>query len=218
MCQREEKLLDLIAAGRRRRAPADPRLLIGIGLVIASVAGVVGLLAAVDTRVTVFAAASTLAPGERVERADLVERSVALEAAERLYLDPHDLGEGGLVAMVPVRAGELVPRSAVADAAGDASTMLVVEPASLMSSSVRPGSLVEVWASPADSDTGGFGPPAMLVRNAVVAGLIDGDGLTGSAPAGVELSVQREQITRILQSQADGDHLSVVPAGLPLGD
>ena len=41
----------------------DVRLLIGIGLVVASVAGVVAIVSAADRRVTVYAAADTLAPG-----------------------------------------------------------------------------------------------------------------------------------------------------------
>lgn len=202
----------------RRHPAVDPRLFIGVGLVIASVAGVVGLLAAVDTRVTAFAAASTLAPGERVERDDLVERTVSLDGADRFYLGADDLPEGGLVAVLAVREGELVARSAVADAADAASTTIVIEPVSPVSSSVRTGSLVEVWASPVDADDGGFGPPVVLVQDAVVARLVADEGLSGAARGVVEVRVQRDRIARVLQAQADGDILSVVAAGLPLGE
>lgn len=198
-----------------RLLKVDPRLLIGVGLVVASVAGVAGLVAAVDTRETVYVAASHLAPGERIEQSDLVGRSLSLEGSTQLYLGPGDLPENGLVAVHAVGKGELVPRSAVGDDVGMSSTALVIESESRVSSRVQPGSIVEVWATPADPGTGRA--PAVLVQSAVVTGVIDDDGLVSDrSGAAVEVQVERGRLARLLQALADGDLLSVVPAGLPL--
>lgn len=203
------------AGGRRR---VDPRLLIGIGLVAASVAGTGGLVAAVDTRRTVLAAASALAPGDRVERDDLVERSVALDGAEGLYLAPRDLPADGFVVVEAVQRGELVPRSAVADSDAHRSTVLVIESVTPVASGVRVGSPIEVWASAVD-DGSRAGAPTVLVPEGVVTRVIPADGLMSAASGGaVEVRVPRSRVAGILQAQANGDLLAVVPAGLPLGD
>ncbi|MEO6114916.1 MAG: hypothetical protein ABIP33_00905 [Pseudolysinimonas sp.] len=74
------------ASPRRRRSAPDLRLVLGVLLVVGSVAGVYGIVAAADRRVTVYAAASALTPGERIDAGDLVRRSVALDGSDRLYL------------------------------------------------------------------------------------------------------------------------------------
>jgi hypothetical protein len=194
------------------------RLALGLVLVAASVAGVVALVGALDTRTTVYAAASALSPGEHIHRADLVERQVSLDGADTLYLGAGDVPADGLVVVRAVRDGELLPRTAVGDAAGVRSTALVLELTAPASSSVLPGTSVDVWASPAEADGRGFGAPLVLVSDAVVVRVLDDDGLVSGGDAGrVEVLVPRGKVARVLQAQASGDALAVVPAGLPLG-
>lgn len=200
----------------RGRAAFDPRLLIGLVLVAASVVGVVGLLTAVDHRTRVYAAATPLNPGDRIGREDLVERTVALDGAETLYLKADELPEGGLIVVRTVRDGELLPRTAVGDAASARSTSLVLELASTVSGSVQPGASVDVWSTSLDADTREFGAPTVLVPDAVVVRVIEDDALVSSSSGGaVEVLVPRSRVARILQAQAAGDVLAVVAAGLP---
>ncbi|MBN9141024.1 MAG: hypothetical protein J0H23_09385 [Micrococcales bacterium] len=207
-----------VTASRRRRGAIDMRLVVGLVLVAASVAGVVALVGALDRRTTVYAAASALSPGDRIDRGDLVERSVALDGADALYLREGELPADGLVVVRAVRDGELLPRAAVGDAAGVRSTALVLELAAPASSSVRSGATVDVWASPAHADGRGFGAPVVLVADAVVVRVVEDDGLVAARGGGaVEVLVPRGRVARVLQAQANGDALAVVPAGLPLG-
>ena len=111
---------------RRRRFVPDLRLVIGLVLVAVSVAGVVGIVAASDRRTVVYAAASTLSPGDRIDLGDLVARSVALDGADELYLTAADLPADGLIVRESVRDGELVPRGAVGGTAGLRSTAIVI--------------------------------------------------------------------------------------------
>ncbi len=116
-------------APRRRRPVLDPRLAIGVLLVAASVAGVVGIVAMSDRRTSVYAAASALSPGDRVDASELVRRSVALDGSDALYLSAGELPPGGLVVTHPLARGELVPASSVGSTAGVSSTSIVLEPA-----------------------------------------------------------------------------------------
>ncbi|MCS0500244.1 hypothetical protein [Protaetiibacter mangrovi] len=207
-----------LTATPRRRAAIDIRLLIGLALVVASVAGVVALVGAVDARTPVYAAAGALSPGDRVDDTDLVVRSVSLDGADGLYLRVGELPDGGLVVVQPVRDGELLPLAALGETAGVRSTALVIELGTSPSSAVQAGATVDVWASPADADGRGYGAPIVLVADAIIVRVVVDDGLVSSSGGGaVEVLVPRSRVARVLQAQAAGDALAVVPAGLALG-
>lgn len=205
-------------AKTRRRLALDVRLLLGVALVAASVVAVTVLVGAADARVAVYAAAEALAPGDRVDAADLVERSVALDGAEELYLLVGELPEDGFVVAQPVAAGLLVPRSAAGSPDGVRATSLVLRLAGPVSTVVGTGSLVDVWGVAAPDD-GEAGVPLVLAAQATVVRVLDDETAiagSGAASATVEVLVPRTRVARLLQAIANGDALAVVPSGLPL--
>ena len=215
------------SASRRRRFTVDVRLLIGIALIALSVAGVLTIVTAADRRVSVYAAADTLAPGDRFDTGQLLVRQVTLDDAQGLYISASDVPDDGLVATAVVRRGELIPRSAVATAAGNRSTSLVLELSGEVSASVVPGAAVDIWSSAtvsADATVGssgfgasGFGPPTVLVADAIVVRVVEPDGIVSAADGrSVEVQLPRSRVARLLQAIANGDALAVVPAGIPL--
>lgn len=219
----------------RRRAP-DLRLVLGVLLVVGSVAGVLGVVSAADQRVTVYAAASTLTPGQRIDRGDLVERAVALDGSESLYLRLGELPRDGLVVTEAVAEGQLLPTSAVGSALGVRSTSVVLQLATRVSGAVVPGALVDLWSAPkgssqsaaragtsATEETGASLTPAPLVPTVLVAGatvvrVIDASGSFASDSKGsqLEVLVPRGKVARVLQAIADGDALAALPAGIPI--
>jgi len=208
----------------RRRFAIDVRLVVGMLLVAGSVAAVTMLVGAADTRVAVYAAAEALAPGDRIRAGDLVERSVALDGAEDLYVRVGTIPADGIVVAQPVGAGQLVPRSAAGSTDGIRATSLVLRLAGPVSTVVGTGSLVDVW-SVALTDRGAVdatrsGAPIVLASQATVVRVIESDtfmaGSAGDAST-VEVLVPRTRVARLLQAIAHGDALAVVPSGLPLG-
>jgi hypothetical protein len=213
----QEMTMSTPASRPRRRFALDVRLVLGLLLVAASVVGTTVLVGAADARIQVYAAPAALAPGDRVEAADLVERSVALDGADDLYLRVGDVPQGGFVVAQPVAAGQLVPLSAAGSADGERATSLVLRLAGPVSSVVEPGSLVDVWgvAVPAQGETG---TPIVLSSGATVVRVLDDESLVGASgpAASVEVLVPRTRVARLLRAIASGDALAVVPAGLPL--
>lgn len=207
----------------RRRPAFDVRLLIGLALVVGSVAGVLAIVSAGDRRTTVYAAASSLSPGDRIDDDDLVLKQVSLDNAEALYLAPGDVPDAGLVVGAVVRSGELVSKAAVASVEGERSSSLVLELSGRVSAAVVPGAMVDVWAAPRSAgevaSQGAFGPPVVLTADAVVIRVVDDEGIVAASDGdAVEVLVPRSRIARLLQAIANGDALAVVPAGLALGD
>lgn len=202
------------STARVRRILLDPRLLIGIVLVVASVAGVVAIVTASDRTHEVYVAATALSPGDVVTADDLDVRSVALGSAAAHYLAPGDVPADGVVVAHPVGAGELVAVSATGSRAGQTLTAVVVETSGLLPESVRPGATVDIWAASVEEDA-----PRVLVTDATVVRLVTDDALvsTGEVTA-VELLVPRTRVSRVLAARANDVALAVVPAGLPLDE
>jgi hypothetical protein len=201
----------------RRRFWFDPRFAIGVVLVIASVAGVVGLVSSADASVDVLAARTTLTPGEQVSADDLVPTSVRAGQAERLYLRAKDVPADGVVITRAVAAGELVPSSAVGSAAGLQLTSVVVPVNTELAASIGPGSRVDVWSARAVDSTS-FAAPTVLVSSAIVVRIIERKQLVADQAGGsVELLVPRFSTAGVLEATANGAALSIVPVDLPLG-
>lgn len=222
------------ARSSRRRAP-DLRLVIGILLVAASVAGVFAIVFAADRRVTVYAASASLTPGQRIDRDDVVERTVALDGADALYVGRGGIPSGGLVVTQSVAKGQLLPTSAVGSTAGVRSTSIVLQLATRVSGAVVAGATVDLWSAPktvgsagasAGAGVGGSDEadallaPAVLVSGATVVRVLDASGSFSVDAKGsqVELLVPRSKVARVLQSVAHGDALAVLPAGIPVAE
>jgi hypothetical protein len=216
---------------------------LGVLLVVGSVVGVFAIVAAADQRVTVYAAASALSPGERIDAGDLVQRTVALDGAERLYLAAGRIPNGGLIVTQPVAQGELLPTSSVGSTAGVRSTSLVLQLATKVSGAVVPGASIDIWAAPdpdaagrvtttdatVSADQGIEGAteaepdptaPTVLVSGAIVVKVLGDSGGFSVASSGssVEVLVPRTRVARLLQAIASTDALAVVPAGIPIAE
>jgi hypothetical protein len=182
------------ASAPRRRPFADPRLLIGLLLVAASIAA-----------------------------SDLVARGVALDGSDALYLGVGEVPRGGLVVTRAVAQGELVPASSVGRTSDVDATSLVLRLATRVSAAVKPGASIDVWsATPATTsaklDGEDADPPAVLVSGATVVRVMDDDqALTADRDgSAVEVRLPRSRVARVLAAIAAGDDLSIVPEGLAL--
>lgn len=133
----------------------DPRLWIGVLLVAGSVVLGARLLAAADDTVAVWALADERGSGSPVVAADLEVQRVRFGDADALarYFRADEAVPDGLVLTRAVGAGELLARSAVADAATDdvLQVPLAVDPQQV-SPDVTTGSVVDVWVKDGISD------------------------------------------------------------------
>lgn len=201
------------APAMRLRRPRwkDPRLLIGVALVITSILLGGLLVARLSATTPVLAARVPLVPGERIAAEDLVTVEVRLGESAALYVsDPAQLPEGAIVAQ-GVGEGELLPVAAVGQSGGEAELRPVVVPvAGIVAQSVAPGSLVELWRV-GDGAEGGEAAE-LIVERAVVRRIDEGSTL-GMRSQSVEVLVPRAQLAEVLEVLAREDRLEVI--GVP---
>ena len=157
----------------RSRPPGwrNPRLLLGLVLVAASVVVGARLMSAADDTVPVWALARDLPAGAAVSSDDLEARRVRFPDATTAegYLSADRPVPSGATLGREVAEGELLPRAALADGSGPALTEVPVSlAADDLPSTVRQGSHVDVWVTPKVAAVSGDRPRAVQVLTDVV--------------------------------------------------
>ena len=207
-----------VPSKRGRGVRLDPRLIIGIVLVVGSVAGVWAIVTTVDDTVEVYITPEVLVPGERIGAAQLVVQRATLPSRGAQYLRPGDVPAGGLVVLRAVGEGEVISHAAVGSARGIRLSAVVVETGGLLPRAVRAGASVDLWSASV-GEGGEVGAPAVIASEAIVVRLVASDSIVGTTDAtAVELLIPDDRVARVIETLARGDALAVIPTGVPLAD
>lgn len=202
-------------AGRLQRPSwRDGRLIAGVLLVLlAMITGALTLQHFNDS-VTVLQAGHTLEPGDQLGKDDVTPVEVRLDAPQR-YLASVPTDESGRVVR-EVAAGELIPRTAIGNAADLQVRAIAVPVTGASAATLQRGSSVDVWVSERQSDATGttsYKPPQRLLERVTVASVPDnGGGLSGATgdPA-VQLMVPQDQVAALLAAMNSGGKVDLVP-------
>lgn len=203
---------------RRLRRPGwrDTRLLVGVLLVLLSVAGGIRLVSSVDQTTPVYAAARPLLPGQEVTGEDLVPVQVRMGTTTSRYVDGAQPLAPGTVVLRQVAEGELVPASSLGSAsqARDKTVTVPVDPATAQTFTV--GTVVDVWVSRRDPDQVGtaYLDPELLLAGAVVAATpTSSNGLgMGIGRAAVQVVVPADRVGDVISSVDQDAKVTLVPS------
>lgn len=196
----------------RRSFFVDVRFLVGIVLVIASVAGVWMLVAASRQTTPMLQATTTIVVGESLDSGDFQVVEVGLGTVAEEYLAPQDL-EPGMIASRTLASGELVPTSSVTDADSARTTTIVIPSAAAIPAGVKAGTVVELWQAPLAEDGRSFEAPRILVADAVVSTVAEADGMLSQERTDVEVVIDRADVAAVLEAMTGGAAISLVPTG-----
>lgn len=206
---------DQAPAARRLRTAGlgDLRLWLGIALVVvAMIVGASVMTAGSDT-VLVMRAGHDLSVGS--VPVDLVPVAVNRTAAGDAYL-PGDLGSGdptaGAVLVRPVRAGELVPRSALGPPVSEPMRQVTVPVDPVHAPpGLRAGDLVDVWASAPATSAEPSRVPRTVVRDVTVVA-VSAESLGVGGELAVVLAVAEDAVADLVAaSRASVVDLVAVP-------
>ncbi|MDQ0849529.1 hypothetical protein QFZ65_001467 [Arthrobacter sp. B3I9] len=201
-----------MSGGARLKKPSwkDPRLVVGILLVLASTAGVVSLLGAADQTTEAYAAREAIAVGERLTADKLHRVKVRLGDLEQRYLTPESGLAEGAVAVQRIGQDQLVPRDSLGELdVLDRKPVAVTVDEALPAQAVA-GSRVDVWVALPDARNG-YSQPTLLLPGAEIAQLTPGSTALGSARSTVVMVlVTDSQMPQLLGAQANKAKISVV--------
>ncbi|MDQ0239991.1 SAF domain-containing protein [Arthrobacter bambusae] len=200
------------AAAARLRKPSwrDPRLLVGILLVLTSLAGVIALVGTADRTIQVYAARESIAVGQKVSKDDLAVVKVRLDDVESSYVTLAGGLPEGRVAIQRIAKNQLVPQESLGAADSlDRKPVAIAIQESLPSQAVA-GSRVDVWVAHPDVRNG-FGTPQLLLPGAEIAQVTEGASTLGASKEKVVLVlVTDEQMPNLLGAQANKAKIAVV--------
>lgn len=197
--------------GARLRKPSwkDPRLLIGIMLVLASIAGVIAIVRSAETRATVYAARDDIGVGQSIKAEDLVAVEVQLGDAQSRYLvDAQSIADR--VAVQRIAKGNLVPLSSLGSMDRLGRRPVSISLTEVLPTSVVEGARVDIWVALPDGRNG-YAEPKLLVPAAEVAHReTSSSALGGQRETIVHVLVDPQQLPQLLGAQANKAKLSVV--------
>lgn len=204
----------------RLRAPSwrDSRLLIGVLLVLVST--VVGSLvvARADDRVPVWSAARAITPGQRLVAADLTVVQVQLGDSASGYVAADRPLAADAYALRELRAGELLPRSAVGDASAVGVQQVALRVDGTSAAALRRGSLVDVYVNRPEDGSGGVGVtryagPERVLQRVSVAAVAEDDGVLAGAEQTrpVQVMVPSDDVRDLVAAVDDGARITLVP-------
>jgi hypothetical protein len=188
----------------------DPRLVVGLALVVGSAIGVTALVTTTNATQPIYVATKPLAAGHVLDPSDVRIASVGLGVSSANYIREGTLSSGAIVTR-PIGVGELLPVDAVGTTRQAASTNVVVQLNAPLAAGAKVGSSVDVWAASALSQNK-FGPPQVIIQGAQIAAITQATGLAAAnGGVRVELVVPQAKVAVLLQSQAANDAISLVP-------
>lgn len=204
----------------RFRKPSwrDPRLLIGLLLVLASVAAVTALVGTADRTTDVYVLRTEIPVGGEVTGDDLSVVAVRLGELESAYLQADEGIPEAAVAMSVLREGELVPRSALgrADALDRKPIGLTIDdplPAGTVT-----GSRVDVWVA-FEGEGGSVEPPTQLLEAAEISELTVSESALGGGNGStlVHVLVADDALPELLDALLNEARIALVlnPSGAP---
>jgi Flp pilus assembly protein CpaB len=195
----------------RRPRLRDPRLLVGVVLVLLGV--LLGALALdrVSATTRVLVARESIPVGQDLTADSVLSVEVRLGETETLYVSSPDQVPAGSTALRSVQAGEMIPLSAIGQGGGADLRPVVIPVDRSVADSVAPGRPVEIWRTSAEERD----DPAvaeLIVADAQVRAVSEGSTL-GARSVGVEVLVPSTDVPVVLESIARGDRLDVI--GVP---
>lgn len=201
-----------VAAGARLKRPSwkDPRLLVGVLLILASVVGVISLLGSADKTTEVFVAREAIAVGEKLTPDNVSRVKVRLGEVESHYITAESGMPDGVVAVQRIGKDQLLPRESLG-----AVDLLYRKPVAVTVQEALPeqavaGTRVDVWVSMPDARNG-FAQPKLLLPGAEIAEVSPGSTALGSSKSTVLMVlVGDEHMPSLLGAQANEAKISVV--------
>ena len=206
--------LGAVAPRLRRPSWRDPRLLVGLVLLLTSVALGARVVALADHTEPMYAARTTLPTGTPLTLEALKVVRVRLTGTEAAYLDAKRPIPPGQVLIRTVGPGELVPLTSIAPA-----DQILARPVNIPidgepPAGLAPGGLVDLWASAKRQDAvgGGYEEPERIARTVEVYNVrTPGSGLSASRTASVEVLLPSEELAPVLDALANQARVVVLP-------
>lgn len=199
----------------RRPSWRNPRLVIGLFIVLASVLAVVGVVRASDTTRVYLVARHDLTVGEKITLEDLEPAHLNLGQAGDLYVDETDRLAEEAVSTQAVAAGQVVPKSSIGTRDRLNRKPMTLSVSSDRLGGVSAGRTVDVWIARSSKLAAATQAPAPVraVSGAEVLTVRKEDtGFGSGSRSTVQVLVPEKDLPSLIRATADESEVTLVPA------
>jgi len=196
-----------VAATFGRSARQPTRLVLSGVIIVSSILGAWWLIERSKATESYLITRHDMATGSAVQESNLETSALALFGIGDNYLKEGELPTGSYLSR-SISAGEAIPKSALTTQTLDDWSNIVITPSVELSSSIRPGSKVLVWASPA-LDYQSFGEPGITAVDVEVVEIREAKGNFAQGQNSVELRVPIDALQSLLRSISNGDAIAL---------
>lgn len=185
----------------------DPRLLVGLALVVICMLGTWQLVARAAQTVSVWAAGAPLAPGTALREDHLTVVEVKLPQNAARYISAEQAAPLGMVLLEPLGEGELIPQRVLAAPDQLSGRVVSLQIPGTLPPGVQTGSRVDLWAAERGDDS----EPVHVLADVPVV-LVDSGGTEfgASRTTRLDLLVTPEDLPDVMRVLARDAHLTVV--------
>jgi hypothetical protein len=184
---------------------------VSVVVVIGSVLGAWFFIDSNRTTEVFLVTKQDLASGSRLDAQNLDQVELSLFSLAGAYLKPESLLEGAYLQR-PIGAGETIPVSAVTSQDQNNWSNLVITPEVPLSSQVKVGSNVSIWASPL-LEFQSYGEPVLLAVDVEVVAIIEPEGGFAGQQKSLELRVPAESVQFLLGAISSQALLAITSTG-----
>lgn len=204
-------------SAKRLQPPSwrDSRLVVGVLLVVVAATLGANAVASADDRVPVWVAASNLVAGDEVEQTSFERADVRLADGMNGYLAADAPPPTGAFMLRDVRAGELVPASAVGGADAIDVQRVTVRADAMSTTGLARGSRVDVFVTPkasGASDAASTPTKKVLQSAAVAAVLTSSSGFGSGSMTSVQIYVPSDKVQPLVEAVDGEAKLTLVPS------
>jgi hypothetical protein len=204
-------------SAKRLQRPSwrDSRLVVGVLLVLLAATLGAKAVASADDRTAVWVAAGNLVAGDRVDESSFVRADVRLADGMGSYLTADAPAPTGSFMVRDVRAGELVPVSAVGGPEAVDVQRVTVRADAMSTNGLSRGSRVDVFVTPKAPTSSDASRPAttkVLESAAVAAVLTSSGGLGSGSMTSVQIYVPAAKVQPLVEAVDAEAKVTLVPS------
>ncbi|WP_346844402.1 flagella basal body P-ring formation protein FlgA [uncultured Rothia sp.] len=190
----------------------DPKLLMGLLLIVISLVAVVGVINATNKTQTYYVANRDISVGDSVEPSDLKVVEVRLGEADGLYLAASEELNQSIHAKQHIQKGELISANALQepDEQGRCQVAIVLD--STVASSFSAGDYADIWVSHQEENGTSYSAPIQVIQAAEISQINTEDSMIGSTgKTAVQILVTDTALAEVLDAINNESKINLVP-------
>ncbi|MEX3609556.1 hypothetical protein VVR12_00690 [Rothia sp. LK2588] len=196
----------------------DPKLLIGLALIAASILSVFAVVRGMNKTETYYAASSDIRVGQRLSAEHFRPVQVRLSESSGHYLRSLDDLHEQNVAIDNITAGELVSTHDLSEADPHHRREVTVIVNSAVAQGFTAGQHVDIWASAQATKGVGYDAPQRVASQAQISTVTSEDSLIGgTGESAVRMLISSKELAPVLEAVNNENKINLVPTSYESG-